>query len=323
MDRRPSVITVGNFDGVHLGHRALLRAAREEAMGYGAAVVAVTFERHPLTRLKPEAAPPALMDGSQREAALREAGADRVAWLPVSGEVLGLSPRAFVEKMVGEHGPVAWVEGPDFRFGKKRAGDMEMLRAFGEEMGFGVRVVKPVEVTLRDKLRAPASSSLVRWLVAHGRMADAELCMEQPFAVRGRVVEGERRGREIGFPTVNLALGEDDGEGGPPGRLLPADGVYAGTAEVEGIEYAAAISVGIKPTFGEQRRVFEAYLLDFAGDLYDRTVEVKVHRWLRDQIPYPDVETLIGQMRRDVDRTRRLRENGLLSAARQVARAAG
>ena len=306
MPIRRSVITVGNFDGVHLGHRALIGAARRRAEREGADVVAATFQRHPLTVLRPESAPPAIMDAPQRMAALLDAGVDRIEWLATDAGVLGLEPRAFVERMVERCSPVGWIEGPDFRFGKRAAGDIDLLRELGDEFGFAVETVEPVEATLRNAARCRVSSSVVRWLVAQGRVSDARLCLGRPFAVRGEVVEGEKRGREIGFPTANLDTGE---------RLLPADGVYAGSVELDGVEHLAAVSVGSKPTFGERQRAFEAYVMDFDGALYGRTIEVKLLRWLRDQAPYPSLEPLIEQMRRDVERVRLLYAANLMDAA--------
>jgi len=305
------VITVGNFDGGHRGHQALVAEARRMARDHEATeVVAVTFRRHPLTVLKPERAPTVLTDPVQKEAALRAAGVDRVEWLEPDSSVLGLEPRDFVDRIAQRHRPVAWLEGPDFRFGRKRAGDLAKLRSFGEEFGFEVREVTPVEITLRDKLQYTISSSLIRRLIACGRVVDAELCLGRPYAFPGRVVEGERRGSEIGFPTANLD---------PDDRQMPADGVYAGTVEIDGTEYATAVSVGVKPTFGEASRAFEAYILDYEGDLYGRTLEVHLRRWMRDQWNCPSLEVLLEQMERDVAAVRRLHRERLLGAAEMAA----
>ena len=292
-----SVITVGNFDGVHVGHRALLREAGALARASGAVpVVAMAFRKHPLTFLKPQAAPGMLLDEVQREARLREAGADRVEWIEPDEKTLGQSPEQFVAGVVERFNPVGWVEGPDFRFGKGRAGDVQTLRELGSRHGFEVRIVEPVTVVLADKSECAVSSTLVRWLVAHGRVADARLCLARPLAIRGIVVTGDRRGKELGYPTVNLDTG---------GRLLPGDGVYAGRTTLDGRSYPAAISVGTKPMFamGEQR-TFEAHILGFEGDLYGQTLEVEVTRWLRDQQSFPGVQGLIEQMGRDVARVK-------------------
>jgi riboflavin kinase/FMN adenylyltransferase len=304
MTRGPSVITVGNFDGVHLGHRALIEAARRLAAPAAGRVVAVTFTRNPLATLRPDRCPPSLMDAVQREQAMKAAGVDEVVWLEPTPDVLGLSPRQFVEKITAAHEPIGWVEGPDFRFGQGRAGDVALLKELGQEKGFDVEVVEPREVTLGDQLRVPVSSTLVRWLVACGRVADAAIGMGRPFVMRGEVVQGEQRGRTIGFPTANIDTGD---------RVLPADGVYGGTVVIDGREHAAAISVGEKPTFGKRQRTFEAFVLDHAGDLYGRTLEIAVVRWLRDQAVFPGVESLIVQMNRDVERVHRWHEAGSLA----------
>ncbi|QNN22974.1 riboflavin biosynthesis protein RibF [Planctomycetales bacterium ZRK34] len=315
LDKR-SVITVGNFDGVHRGHRALLDYAAAIAKGAtgGAQVVVASFTRHPLSELRPEQSPTTLMDITQRQAALIDAGADQIDWLePDPREVLSLSPRDFVEMMVRRHQPVAWVEGPNFRFGRKRAGDIPLLEELGSEFGFEVAIVDPVSVTLRDKTIVPVSSSLIRWLIEQGRMTDAQLALSHPYTLRGRVIQGEQRGRTIGFPTANLDLGD---------RQLPADGVYGGIAHINAKPYAAAISVGDKPTFRGSVRTFEVYILDFEGDLYHQTIDVDILRWIRDQAAFTGVDALVQQMDRDVQRIRTLYNAQQLSAA-DLAHASG
>jgi riboflavin kinase/FMN adenylyltransferase len=246
------------------------------------------------------------MDETQRRAAMLEAGADEVVFLDPVPEVLSQTARQFVERIVQEHGPVAWVEGADFRFGAGRSGDIDLLRALGLEMGFELEVVESVVTTLADQTRVPVSSTLVRWLIAGGRMADAAICLGRPFAMRGPVVQGEQRGRTIGFPTANIDTGD---------RILPADGVYAATVHLAGSTFAAAVSIGEKPTFGKRQRTFEAFILDHTSDLYGQTLEFKLLRWMRDQAIYPDVHALIDQMNRDVARVRRWHELGRLAPA--------
>jgi riboflavin kinase/FMN adenylyltransferase len=297
---------VGNFDGVHLGHQALLRRARAEADARNADVVVVTFQRHPSTVLRPEKAPPPLMQVSQRMAGLLEHGVDRIEWLQPDPATLGLEPRQFVELMVQRHKPVMWVEGPDFRFGKGRAGDLSLLRQLGNEIGFEVVVLDRVEAVLSDKTIVPVSSSMVRWLLAAARVSDVQICLGRPYGVRGEVVQGEQRGRTIGYPTVNLDTAD---------QLLPADGVYAGTVELDGRTHLAAVSIGTKPTFGDKPRTFEAYILDFSGDLYGRVLEVKLPRFLREQAVYTNIDDLVRQIDSDVQLIRRLAERGMLAAA--------
>jgi len=298
-----SAIVVGNFDGVHLGHQALVHAARDAAAQLAAHVVVLTFRKHPMTTLRPDAAPLSLMDADQRRDALLAAGADRVEWLQPDEQTLGLTARQFVEMVVARFAPVAWVEGPTFRFGRGREGDNTLLQRLGGDLGFDMRQVERVTTTLRDKTAVPISSSLVRWLAAAGRMTDVQLCCARPLGVRGPVVIGEQRGRTIGYPTINLDV---------TGRQLPRDGVYGGRVNIDGREFTAAISVGTKPTFPNAPRTFEAFILDFDGDLYGRTLEVRVLRWLRDQAAFASVDSLCEQMARDVQRLRELDRRALL-----------
>lgn len=302
MSIRPSVVSVGNFDGVHRGHQALLAAARSLASPANALVIAITFNRHPHTILAPQRVPPPLMDLTIRTACLIEAGADQIEWLTPEPRLLELSPEQFVDRVVELFRPVAWVEGPDFRFGKKRAGDMELLGKLGNRHGFEVRVVDPVQIALGDKTIVTASSSLIRWMLAAGRVADAHRLLGRPWAVRGSVVQGEQRGRKLGFPTANIDTGP---------LMLPADGIYAGRSNINGRHYDVALSIGTKPTFGDKPRTVEAYILDFAGDLYGQTLQVDLLRWLREQAVYVGVAPLIEQIHRDVRRIRQWAEAGL------------
>ncbi len=307
---KPCVITVGNFDGVHLGHRALIDRCRQLAEGIGGHVAVLTFTHHPLTVLHPDRTPPRLMDTSQRMAALLEAGAERIEWLEPTEKLLHLSSHQFVQRAVELYKPVAWVEGPDFRFGHQRSGDTQVLRDLGRQFGFELHVVDPVEVVLRDKARCAVNSSLIRWLLGQGRVSDAAICLGRPYVVRGKVVRGENRGHQIGFPTVNLDV---------EGRQLPGDGVYGGRVELDGQTLLAAISVGTKPTFGPHERTFEAFLLDYNQDLYGRTLDVRVLRWLRDQWVFPSVQSLVRQMEEDVAGLTDLHRRQLLDPRETVA----
>ncbi len=304
-----SVIVIGNFDGVHLGHQALFAEARRLADEHGGRVVAVTFDQHPIAVLRPDETPPMLMHAEGREAMLKRCGVDDVRWLSPTPELLGLEPRQFIERMVAEHRPIGFVEGRNFRFGHKRRGGPEQLIACGKQFDYETRIVEVQTVTLRDKTQAPLSSTLVRWLVGHGRMADAAVCLGRPWRLVGDVVTGEKRGRTIGVPTANLDTAD---------QMLPADGVYAGLVERDSQTYTAAISVGIKPTFGKQRRLAEVHLLCFDGDLYGRPLAVQMCRWLRDQHAFAGVEALKQQLNHDMATVRQLHAAGLLDCAKLV-----
>jgi riboflavin kinase/FMN adenylyltransferase len=312
MNQRP-VIAIGNFDGVHLGHRAIIAKARE--LAHGAPVVAVTFEPHPATILRSGVELPRLSDPAEREWLLLRAGVDRVATLPVDRGLLSMLPEEFIAWLIDKHiqqMPAAFVEGPDFRFGKGRLGDAALLEKIGQQSGFATHVVGAVQMAMIDQTVAPVSSSFVRWLVGNGRVFDAARCLGRAFALEGVVVRGDQRGRTIGVPTINL---DDEALAG---RQLPADGVYAGWAEVEPIAnessplHAAAISIGVKPTFAGKRRVVEAHLLGFSGDLYGKRARLHLLRWVREQRPFAGVEHLKSQIHRDIAQVRTWRDGGFL-----------
>ena len=305
--QKNSIVTIGNFDGVHAGHRAILQAARQLGDHRCLPVVAMTFARHPATVLRSGTTPLALTDLSQKTDMLLAAGADEVVVLEPTADLLSLGPKRFLEQMVDRHRPAVVVEGSDFRFGRDRAGDVATLRSFGGPLGFELHVVDPVEVSLCDQTLTTVSSSLVRWLLACGRVDDAARCLGQPYALTGRVIGGDRRGRSIGFPTANL-----DPEA-VRGRAVPGDGVYAGVVQRNGqTSHAAAISVGCQSTFGGGDRVVEAHLVGFDGDLYDQAVAFCFSRWLRDQRPFPNSDVLQRQLKRDVCQTRQWQLMGLI-----------
>ncbi len=307
-----SVVTIGNFDGVHAGHQAILARARQLADQHAAKVKAFTFDPHPARLLRPQHEPPHLMTLRRRIEALREAGTDEVIVLHPDRELLDLPPGRFIDQLVADHHPAAIVEGPDFRFGRGREGDVHLLTRLGAERGFRVEVVDKVERRLDDHHAVVVSSSVCRWLILRGRTSGAEICMGRPLMLDGKVVEGDKRGRTIGMPTINLAL--------PLEMILPCDGVYAGAVELDdGRVFPAAISVGCKPTFGDKSRVVEAHLLDFAEELYGRQVTVMPRRWLRDQLPFPSPASLAEQLRRDVEQTRDLHRLGRLLPREAVA----
>lgn len=304
----PSVITIGNFDGVHAGHAALIRRARELASlaPPPTRVIAVTFDPHPLTVLKPGAEPARITTFDRKAALLRALGADEVVRLTPDDATLNSSPEQFVDRLVREYAPVAFVEGPDFRFGRARTGDIRTLAALGAardpQSRFRVEVVEPVQVALCDHTLVTASSNLVRWMLEHGRVRDAASLLGRPHVIDGLVERGERRGRTIGWPTANLRA-----ETMPPG-----DGVYAGIAELgDARRFPAAISIGTKPTFGDRERAVEAVLLDANHPRpatltglpeYGWRISIFLLGWIRDQVRFASITELTGQIARDAAR---------------------
>ncbi|MGZ4448694.1 MAG: bifunctional riboflavin kinase/FAD synthetase [Nocardioides sp.] len=291
-------VVVGNFDGVHLGHRHVLARARELADADGLTLVAVTFDPHPMAVLRPEHAPTMLTSVETRAALLGAAGADAVLALPFTREVAAWSPEEFVDRVLVEVLHAARVVvGANFRFGNKAAGDVGTLHAAGEAQGFEAEGI-PL-----DGGPQVWSSTYVRTCLAAGDVAGAAEALGRPYAVRGEVVRGDQRGRELGFPTANVPTDEKR-------TAAPADGVYAGWLRRldTGETFPAAISVGTNPTFdGVRERRVESYVLDRTDlELYGVQVEVSFVERLRGMVAFESVEKLVEQMDDDVDRAREL-----------------
>ena len=298
------VVTIGNFDGVHEGHRQLIDVAREMAReGEGPSrTIAVTFDPLPESVLNPAHHPNRLGTVDDRKRRLLAAGVDEVIELSVTRELLATDPIDFIEEILerfSNTNPIGcFVEGADFRFGKGRSGDMTTLEEHGRGSGFKVVRVPDVRIRLHDGHEVEVRSSTIRRLLELGRIEDAERMLGRYFQVQGTVVQGDQRGRELGYPTMNLDLGE---------YILPADGVYAGIADVgDGVRRPAAVSVGIKPTFEITARVMEAHILDWNGALddYGRVLDLMLVRRLRGQYRYDGIEPLLEQLKRDCDETR-------------------
>lgn len=291
-----TVVTVGNFDGVHLGHRHVLRRSREVAADAGGLpVVAVTFDPHPIAVLRPEHAPPTLTGVDARVDLLAGAGADAVLVLPFTRETAGWSPERFVRDVLVDalHAAVV-VVGANFRFGNRAAGDVSTLHELGATLDF------TAEGIALDGGPQVWSSTYVRNCLAAGDVEGAAEALGRPFAVTGPVVEGDRRGRELGYPTANV----------PVSGAVPEDGVYAGWLRRSdtGETHPAAISVGTNPTFdGERERRVEAYVLDRDDlELYGVEVAVSFVGRVRGMARFDSVEELLTQMADDVRRTRTL-----------------
>ncbi|MBU2696717.1 bifunctional riboflavin kinase/FAD synthetase [Pimelobacter sp. 30-1] len=294
-----TVVTIGNFDGMHLGHQHVVRRAREVAAEVGVDhVVAVTFDPHPIAVLRPEHAPPTLTTIEGRLRLLGEAGVDDVLVIPFSREIADWTPQEFIDRiLLAALHAKAVVVGANFRFGNRAAGDCNLLRAAGAEHDFVLE-----EVSL-DGGPQVWSSTYVRTCLAAGDVTGAAEALGRPFTTRGIVVEGDKRGRELGYPTANVPVRS--------GAAVPADGVYAGRLTVldgpdAGTTYPAAISVGTNPTFaGERESRVESYVLDRTDlYLYGRQVEVAFAERLRGMVRFDSVEDLLTAMADDVARAR-------------------
>jgi riboflavin kinase/FMN adenylyltransferase len=298
-----TAVTIGNFDGVHAGHRTLIDRARW-LVGPGGRVVALAFDPHPLTRLRAELAPPPIEPWDTRVRRLMAAGVDAVERLEPTPKLLATTPAGFVDWLIDTHAPTHIVEGPDFHFGRGRAGTIETLRSLGAARGVRVEVVPPVVVSLRDQSEVTASSSLVRWLLAHGRVRDAAYVLGRPHELSGTVVQGDRLGRTIGFPTVNLETA----------CLVPGDGVYAGIAHLpDGSTAIAAIHLGGRPAVNDDRPRVEAHLLDLADAAWTPPAGLPEYGWsctlsligrVRDIARFDGLDALTAQIARDCDRAR-------------------
>lgn len=298
-------VTIGTFDGVHLGHRRLLDILRARARALGVPAAVVTFDRHPATVVRPASAPLLLTDAPHKLELLAECGVDVSVIVPFDAVRAGEGAEDFVDEvLVGACRARAVVVGEDFHFGHARAGDVPLLRELGAARGFEV-----VAVDLGGEgppgAPEPVSATRIRRLVAGGDVRAAAGLLGRPHEVRGAVVHGDGRGTALGVPTANLALGA--------GLAVPSVGIYAGVCRrADGSTHAAAISVGVRPTFpapgGDEAPapLVEAHLLDFGGDLYGERLGVCFLERLRDERRFERVEDLVAQMRADIEATRAL-----------------
>jgi len=302
------VLSVGNFDGIHLGHRKLLETARALRQRDGGQIAVVTFEPHPLTVLRPEFAPPRLTTADEKRALLEELGADHLVVLAPTREVLGLTAESFWAILRDEVRPRHMIEGRTFTFGKGRGGNIEKLQEWSAASAVQLHVLGAVEAALLDLAVVEVNSSLIRWLIGNGRMRDAAICLARAYSLSGEVVRGFERGRKIGVPTANLKV---------DGQMVPLDGVYAGRCEVAGKIYPSAISIGTAPTFADGVRQVEVHLIGFDGDLYGKKLGAQVTDWIREQRKFNGVEALVAQMKVDVERAKAMAG---IDAARAIAR---
>jgi riboflavin kinase/FMN adenylyltransferase len=282
------VAALGNFDGMHRGHQALLAEVCRRAAAIHGTPVAVIFEPHPAQVLRPDKAPPLLMTLDQKLAALERAGLGGVAIVRFNHDVSRWEPEAFVERVLLKWLAVAevWV-GENFLFGRDRTGTFTLLRALGQDRGFRTEKIDPI--LYKDFV---ASSSRVRRLLSEGRVEEAAACLGHPYIITGTVVRGDGRGRELGVPTANLETRNP---------LLPAHGIYATRAEVNGVWHPAVTSVGVRPTIGDNKLTVETFLLDGTYDLYGTRMQLAFVQWLREERKFESLEALAAQMRQDVE----------------------
>jgi len=294
----PLAVALGNFDGLHLGHRAVIEAARERSRQTGARLCVATFDPAPRRFFNPQEPPFRILTDRQRAAILRDLGVDVLLLLPFDARMAAMSDRTFVTEALCGIGAVSVAAGFDFHFGRGRMGDGPALKRLGAEAGIVVDIVEKISAD-GEKV----SSSRIRQAIADGDMAGATRLLGRPWVIDGVVEHGEKRGRTLGFPTANIRLGD---------IIEPRFGVYAVHVKIDG-ESAwrrAAASYGRTPTTGVREPLLELFLLDFEGDLYGRRLDVAFRRFLRPELRFGSLDALVVQMKKDVDEVIALLERG-------------
>ncbi len=291
---RGAIIALGNFDGFHLGHQAVVGRAVQRGAHERRPVIVATFDPHPVRHFRPDTPPFRLTTLDQRERLFAHAGADAMLVFRFGAELASMDAAEFVEKVLVEHiGAAGLVTGGDFSFGKGRSGDVALLRTLGQTHGM---IAEAVPQVLVDGERV--SSGRAREALQAGDPGTATRLLTRPFAIEGEVIHGDKRGRELGWPTANLELGN---------YLRPKYGIYAVRVHFDDdSEYAGVASLGVRPTFDPPRELLEAVLFDFDCDLYGRKIEVAIHRYLRPEMKFDSVEALKAQMDADAEEARRL-----------------
>ena len=292
-------LSIGVFDGVHRGHQGLLSRLVLEAASSDLVPAVATFDPHPLRILAPDRAPKMLTSIPHRLEVLQELGIGVVGVMPFP-EIREMDADRFAATVLAEKLRTKLVVvGENFQYGRGGKGTPDTLRRAGEEHGFAVKVMSLLRKRPPGGGDAAITSSRVRRCVAQGRTGAAARLLGRPFELRGKVIEGDRRGRELGIPTANLVI--------PPTMSIPVNGIYAAWAEVDGQAHPAAINIGVRPTFGEGELLTEAHLLDFSGDLYGQEIKLRfVEDRIRPELAYSSVEALMAQVEKDLEDVRRI-----------------
>lgn len=289
---RGGIVALGNFDGFHRGHQAVVGAAVARARAEGRPALVATFDPHPVRYFRPDAPPFRLTTLDQREALFAAAGADAMVVFAFDAVLASLTAEAFARERLADYiGAAGVVTGEDFTFGRAKSGNVAVLATLGEALGFTAQAVAPVADG-----GEPVSSSRIREALREGRPREAAALLTRPFAIRAVVEHGAKLGRTIGYPTANLTLGT---------YLRPAYGIYAVRARLDdGRVVAGAANLGIRPSFDPPVELLETYLFDFAGDLYGRMLEVELIEYLRPEAKFDGLEALSAQMALDCERAR-------------------
>lgn len=303
-DLRGGAVSIGNFDGVHLGHQRILEELVRTARRIGGPAVAITFDPSPAAVLRPEQATGRLTPVPERLRLLGKLGVDAAVVVRPDATFLSTGPEIFIERILFETLHVrAVVEGPDWRFGKARAGDIAMLARLSDRYEYKVVLVRPLQTRAEDGKPVVVSSTLVRWLLAAGNIAEVNRLLGRPYVLFGTVVRGAGRGAKIGFPTINLDCGD---------QTLPGDGIYAARCKIDDRWLPAAVHMGPAPTVERATRTVESHLLgDSIGDLYGKSVALECRQRLRDIVHFESIDKLVAQMRKDVKQVKDLAKDWL------------
>ncbi|MFC1899009.1 bifunctional riboflavin kinase/FAD synthetase [Chloroflexota bacterium] len=282
------LLTIGVFDGVHLGHKRLISRLMEEAKRRGLFSGVITFHQHPEEVISPERGLPFITSVKERARLLKNEGVSAIIILSFTRELANLSARQFVKLLKKHLGMRGLVLGPDFKLGRGRSGDIESLNALGREMGFTVDVVPPVKIN-----GEVVSSTGIRNVLGKGNMGKIQELLGRSFSLSGCVVNGSGRGTELGFPTANLDI--------PVGQALPADGVYAAWVDFSGKIYRAMVNIGQNPTFDAGKHTVEVYILDYHGDLYGKELKIDIIKRLRGEKTFSNAGKLQKQIEKDIE----------------------
>ncbi len=294
----PAVMTIGNFDGVHVGHRRIVQEAVSLAGERKLTSVVMTFELHPARVLMPDCLPEILTPTEVKADEIEKLGVDVFVVIRCDESLLSLEPDEFIENILLKHFQMkAIVEGPNFHFGRNRVGNIDLLMELGPKMGFEAIKVQPVELDLDGMGPTMISSSLIRELLKDGDVHLAAECLGRCYELTGNVVPGHGRGRSLGFPTANVETGQ---------QMVPSPGVYAALVEIDDRQLPCAVHIGSAATFGTTSRAVEAHVLDFNGDLYGRALVVKLIARVRDTVRFDDAASLVEQMQRDIQQVRQI-----------------
>jgi len=292
--KRESILTIGVFDGVHLGHRYLISSLVEKSRHTGRLSGVLTFRNHPRSILDPNFKPSYITTLSQRIDLIKQLGVDFVIPISFNTQVSNLKARDFAFKLTSILNLKEMVFGPDFAMGHQREGDSNVLSAIGDELGFNIMVIDP----LTNNQGSTIKSTTIRQAIFNGNVTDAGKLLGRNFNINGEVIKGFGRGEPMGFPTANIKSA--------PETIVPGDGIYATWATVEGQRYMSATSIGIRPTFDASNRTVETFIIDFNGKLYGKQLGLDFVSRIRNEIKFPSIEDLKNQMSQDIEETKKI-----------------